>query len=138
MSSGSGEIVRSCLEKLCEEGLNKKALEAAINTMEFKYREADFGGYPKGLIYSIDCFDSWLYRDDQPFDYLVQLEDYRQLREKIGSGYFENLIRTYILENAHASFVTVGPRRGPAQEAEAKTAKQLADWKQLSQYGSDR
>ncbi len=124
------EIVRSCLEKLCEEGLNKKALEAAINTMEFKYREADFGGYPKGLIYSIDCFDSWLYRDDQPFDYLVQLEDYRQLREKIGSGYFENLIRTYILENAHASFVTVGPRRGLAQEAEAKTAKQLADWKQ--------
>ncbi len=123
------EVVRSCLERLCAEGLNEKTLEASINTMEFKYREADFGGYPKGLIYSIDCFDSWLYRDDQPFDYLVQLEDYRLLREKIGTGYFEELIRTYILENPHASFVTVVPRKGLVQEAEAKTAARLEEWK---------
>ena len=123
------EMIRTCLQKLCEEGLNQKALEAAINTMEFKYREADFGGYPKGLIYSIDCFDSWLYRDDQPFDYLLQLADYQFLREQIGSGYYEKLIRTYILENPHASFVTLTPERGLAQEAEAKTAKRLQEWK---------
>ena len=123
------ETVRACLEKLCEEGLNAKALEAAVNTMEFKYREADFGGYPKGLIYSIDCFDSWLYRDDQPFDYLLQLEDFQYLREQIGTGYFENLIRTYILENPHASFVTVTPQRGLAQRTEADIAKKLDDLK---------
>ena len=119
------ETVRSCLTRLCEEGLNEKALEAAVNTMEFKYREADFGGYPKGLIYAIDCFDSWLYRDDQPFDYLVQLADYQYLRKQIGTGYFENLIRTYILENPHASFVTVTPKKGLAQEAEEKVAQKL-------------
>ena len=123
------ETIRSCLEKLCEEGLNEKALEAAINTMEFKYREADFGGYPKGLIYAIDCFDSWLYSDDQPFDYLLQLKDYAFLRKQIGTGYFEELIRTYILNNPHTSFVTVTPCRGLAQEAEAKTAQRLAEWK---------
>ena len=122
--------IRSCLETLCREGLNEKALEAAVNTMEFKYREADFGGYPKGLIYAIDCFDSWLYHDDQPFDYLLQLEDYRFLRDQIGTGYFENLIRQYILENAHASFVTVTPVRGLARKAEAETAARLAAWKE--------
>ena len=121
--------VRTCLEKLCEDGLNEKALEAAVNTMEFKYREADFGGYPKGLIYSIDCFDSWLYRDDQPFDYLLQLSDFQFLREQIGTGYFENLIRTYILENPHASFVTVTPERGLAQRTEAEIAKKLDELK---------
>lgn len=124
-----GAIVRECLEKLCSEGLNQKALEAAVNTMEFKFREADFGGYPKGLFYSIDSFDSWLYRDDQPFDYLLQLEDYEFLRQKIGTGYYEDLIRTYILENPHASFVTVTPQRGLAQEAEAKIGKKLEEWK---------
>ncbi len=123
------EIVVSCLERLCREGLNAKALEAALNTMEFKYREADFGGYPKGLIYSIDCFDSWLYCDEKPFDYLTQLADYAFLREKIGTGYYEELVRTYILDNPHASFVTVAPQRGLAQEAEAKTAQKLAEWK---------
>ena len=130
--------VTECLEKLCREGLNEKALEAAVNTMEFKYREADFGGYPKGLIYAIDCFDSWLYRDDRPFDYLLQLDVYKTLREKIGTGYFEDLIRTYILDNPHASFVTVGPQRGLAQEMEAKTAQRLAQWKEtLSQEQID-
>ncbi len=124
------ETARACLEKLCEEGLNKKALEAAVNTMEFKYREADFGGYPKGLFYSIDSFDSWLYSDAQAFDYLLQLADYKFLREQIGTDYFEDLIRTYILNNNHASFVTVGPQKGLAQEAEAKTAARLQEWKQ--------
>ena len=124
------DTIVSCLEELCEKGLNEKALEAAVNTMEFKYREADFGGYPKGLIYAIDCFDSWLYRDDQPFDYLLQLADYRFLREKIGTGYYEELIRTYILKNPHASFVTIVPKRGLAQEADARIAADLQAWKE--------
>ncbi len=124
------DTVRSCLEKLCEEGLNPKALEAAVNTMEFRYREADFGGYPKGLFYGIDCMDSWLYSDAQPFDYLIQLDDYAFLREQIGTGYYENLIRTYILDNPHASFVTVGPQRGLAQEMDERTAQKLQAWKE--------
>ncbi len=124
------ETVRITLEKLCEEGLNKKALEAAINSMEFRFREADFGGFPKGLFYGIDCMDSWLYQDDQPFDYLLQLADYAYLREQIGTGYYENLVRTYILDNPHASFVTVGPQRGLAQEMDAKTARKLQEWKE--------
>ena len=45
-------LIRETLTKLADEGLNPKSLEAAINSMEFKYREADFGGYPKGLFYS--------------------------------------------------------------------------------------
>ena len=52
-------LIRETLTKLADEGLNPKSLEAAINSMEFKYREADFGGYPKGLFYSIDVLDSW-------------------------------------------------------------------------------
>ena len=124
------EVVRTTLEKLCEEGLNPKAVEAAVNTMEFRYREADYGGYPKGLIYSIDVFDSWLYRDDQPFDYLVQLDDYRFLREQIGTGYYEKLIRTYILENPHASLLTAVPKKGIVRESETAAAEKLAAFKE--------
>ena len=29
--------------------------------MEFKFREADFGAYPKGLMYGLQCLDSWIY-----------------------------------------------------------------------------
>ena len=34
-------------------GLNKKSLLAGINSSEFRYREADFGHFPKGLLYGI-------------------------------------------------------------------------------------
>ena len=119
-------LIRETLTKLAEEGLNPKSLEAAINSMEFKYREADFGGYPKGLFYSIDVLDSWLHREDLPFAYLKQIEDYRFLREQIGTGYYESLIRTYFLENPHASFLISCPARGIVAEAEAAAGEKLA------------
>ena len=120
------ELIRETLTKLADEGLNPKSLEAAINSMEFKYREADFGGYPKGLFYSIDVLDSWLHREDLPFAYLKQIEDYRFLREQIGTGYYESLIRTYFLENPHASFLISCPARGIVAEAEAAAGEKLA------------
>ena len=124
------EVIRETLEKLCREGLNKKALEAAVNSMEFRYREADYGGFPKGLIYSIDAFDSWLYRDDQPFDYVEQLDDYRFLREQIQTGYYEDLIRTYFLDNPHASILTAVPEKGIVKRTEEESAARLAAWKE--------
>ena len=124
------ETIRTTLEKIVQEGLNPKAVEAAVNTMEFRYREADYGGSPKGLIYSIDIFDSWLYRDDQPFDYLVQLDDYKFLRQQIGTGYYENLIRTWILENPHASLLTALPKKGMVRASEAETAQKMASYKE--------
>ena len=132
------KVIRTTLEKLCEEGLNPKAVEAAVNTMEFRYREADYGGYPKGLIYSIDVCDSWLYADDQPFDYLVQLDDYRFLREQIGTGYYEKLIRMYILENPHASYLTAVPKKGIVRESEKAAAEKLAAFKKTLTDGQIR
>lgn len=132
------EVIRETLERLCREGLNEKALEAAVNTMEFRFREADYGGYPKGLIYSIDTFDSWLYRDDQPFDYLLQLDDYRFLRKQIGTGYYEDLIRTWFLNNPHASVLTAVPEKGIVKRAEEETARKLAEWKKTLTDGQIR
>ena len=60
-------VVRETLERLCEQGIDKKALRAAVNYYEFKYREADFGSYPKGLMYGLQALDSWLYDENRPF-----------------------------------------------------------------------
>lgn len=122
-------IIEQTLRKIAQEGLNPKEIEASVNSMEFRYREADFGGYPKGLFYSIDSFDSWLYHDDQPFDYLVQLDDYKFLRDRIGTDYYEKLITEKILGNPHTSFVVLEPSRGLAAETEKKTAEKLAAFK---------
>ena len=53
-------VIEGTLRKLAYEGLDKEAIKAAINVFEFKAREADYGSYPKGLMYGLSSFDSWL------------------------------------------------------------------------------
>ena len=119
-------IIRDTLQKLVDEGLNKKTLEAGINYFEFRFREADYSSYPKGLMYGIDIFDSWLYDDEMPFDHLRALGVYDSLKQKISEGYFEELIRRYLLDNTHAAFVAVVPKKGLAKvREEALKAKLL-------------
>lgn len=123
------EIIETTLAGLAEKGLSDKEIEAAINSMEFRYREADFGGYPKGLIYSINVFDSWLYDEDMPFDYLKMQAVFMTLREKIGTGYYEGLIRERLLGNPHTSYVTMVPERGLTSKAEDQVRQKLASFK---------
>ena len=56
-------VIRKVLQDVITSGIDKKALEAGINCMEFRYREADFSSYPKGLIYGLDILGNWLYDD---------------------------------------------------------------------------
>ena len=88
-------------------------------------READYSSFPKGLMYGIDVFDSWLYDESKPFDQLMRLDIYKKLKEKAGTGYFEDLIRKYLLDNTHASVVVVNPKRGLAAQRDAQLEKKL-------------
>ncbi|MDO4479354.1 MAG: insulinase family protein [Lachnospiraceae bacterium] len=126
-------IIRSEIEKQIAEGIDVKALMAGINYQEFSYREADFGNYPKGLIYGIDVFDTWLYRDDCPFDALCLLDVFAELkaeaektREPGEKGYFEKLLEKYFLNNPHSALVVLSPEKGLAAKAEAELAAKLS------------
>ena len=103
-------IVKGTLRKLADQGINRKSLLAGMNYFEFKYREADYGSAPKGLMYGIDVFDSWLYDENKPFAYLQQLAIYDELKKLAKEGYFENLIQTYQLKKTHTSLVTLVPK----------------------------
>ncbi len=122
-------VIESTLRKLATEGLNQKALLAGINSSEFKFREADFGNYPKGLIYGLQCLDSWLYDEKQPFVYLEALELFRVLKEQAGQGYFEGLLQTYFLGNSHKAVVVVEPEKGLNEKTEQALSHKLAAYK---------
>ena len=123
----------SIIKRVCREqadgGLDHKTLLAAINSTEFKVREADFGSYPKGLLYGLNALDSWLYDEDAPFLHLDTLRVLQELKQDLDSGYFEQLIRTYLLDNPHASIVIVEPKKGLTREREEALKQRLADYK---------
>ena len=123
------EVIRNTLLAEVEKGIDKKSLLAALNFMEFQFREADYGGYPKGLMYGLVVFDTWLYDDGNPFSSLRQLDAFKWLREQIGTGYFENIVREKFLDNPHSAMVILVPAKGLARERELMTEKKLAAYK---------
>lgn len=123
-------IIRKTLEKIVKEGVDKKALEAAINGTEFREREADFGTYPKGLMLGFKTFKTWLYDDAMPYDSLRYEEAYQFLKEQLQTDYYENLIKTYLLDNPHAILVEMVPEPGLALKEEAETKEKLKKYKE--------
>lgn len=124
------KVIEDTLQKIVNEKIDKKALEAGINYHEFRYHEADFGSYPKGLMYGLQIFDSWLYDDEKPFMHVEALETFKFLKKQIETGYFEELIQKYLLDNQHGSIIVVCPKKGLATEKEQKLTEQLKAYKE--------
>lgn len=122
-------IIENTLKEVVKTGINKEALLAEINSSEFKFREADFGQFPKGLLFGLNCLDSWLFDDMKPFIHLECLDTFAKLRRAVDTDYFEKLIQEYLLDNTHGSSVIVKPKRGLGNEREEALAKELSDYK---------
>lgn len=122
-------VIERVLREQVKNGLDKKALQAGENYYEFKYREADYGSYPKGLMYGLQAFDSWLYDDAAPFMHIEASETFRRIKDKIGTGYFEELIQKYLLENTHKAMIVVAPEKGLTTLQEQKLQRKLDAYK---------
>ena len=123
------EVLRSALEKCVNEGLKKTTLLATINAQEFRYREADFGRFPKGLMHGINLMSTWLYDDNEPFIYMHANKVYAELKEKVQTDYFEQLIQKYFLDSKHGVLLELVPKAGFNAEKDAALKKKLASYK---------
>ena len=119
------KIIRDTLEKQVEGDLDHEAILAAINVYEFRAREADYGMYPKGLMYGLQSFDSWLY-DGDPTMHLRYNGVFAKLKEEIEKGYFENIIKENILNNPSPVVLTFVPKKGLTTKKEEELKAKLA------------
>ncbi|MCT8976338.1 insulinase family protein [Clostridium sp. CX1] len=121
-------IITETLTKLVKEGIDKKLIEASINIKEFKLREADYHGYPTGLIYSMKAMDSWLY-DEKPWEHLAFENILKKIKTALTTNYFESMIEKYLLNNNHSSVLIVKPAKGLAEKKEADLKKRLEEYR---------
>lgn len=122
-------IVQKTLMELVRKGIDKKLVEAAINHYEFSLREAEYGGFPKGLFYGITfILDSWLY-GGEPEQYLKFNPFFQRIRKALTEPYFEQFIQRNILNNSHCTVVTLKPDQMYAEKKEASLSLRLADLK---------
>ena len=122
-------VIFETLRQQVRDGIDKQALRAGISSLEFRFREADYGQFPKGLLYGIICMDSWLYDEEKPFLHLEALSVYRYLKEQIDTGDFEDLVQKYFLDNPHAALVAAVPKKGLAAERDEALRQKLAAYK---------
>ena len=123
------QVIEDVLKGIIKNGMDKKALEAGINYHEFRYREADFGNYPKGLMYGLWIMDSWLYDDEKPFINIEALDTFEFLKKQMDTGYFEGLIQKYILDNTHGAIVIVKPEQGRTARMDRELDEKLQAYK---------
>lgn len=123
-------VIEDTLKGIVKSGIDKKALEAGINYHEFRFREADFGNYPKGLMYGLQLFDSWLYDETKPFIHMQAIPTFTFLKEQVSTGYFEGLIEKYLLENTHGAIVVIKPEPGRTARLDRELEEKLKAYKE--------
>lgn len=123
------QVIQKELTRIAEEGVPERSLRAEINNAEFRYREADYGGYPKGLMMNMMMFSTWLYDDGKAFEYLRCNDLYAELKKEIGTGYYEELIRKYLLNPEHSTLFIMKPEAGLTGKMEKELKDKLLTYK---------
>lgn len=121
--------VRGILAEIAEKGIDKDVIEASLNQMEFRLREADFGNMPSGLIYCTMAMASWLYGGD-PTLYLEYESALSSIRKKASKGYFEQLIRELFLESKHCAVVKILPDPSYSEEKDAAEKERVRKYRE--------
>jgi presequence protease len=122
-------LIESTLRGLVENGIEEDMIRSAVNSIDFRLRESNFGGFPKGIVYNIQALGSWLY-DENPFTHLRFEKVMRKIKKRMHEGYFEDLIHRYLIDNKHRSILVAVPKAGLAKKLEAKERKVLKSVKQ--------
>ena len=98
------------MENILSSGIDRSSLEGVINLTEFKTREADFGSFPRGMIY-MNAVMEYAILGENPalaFDYDSL---FGALRERLGTGYYESSLKR-ILSGKRATLILMPKARG--------------------------
>ena len=119
------EIIENVLENAVQNGFDDAMLNAGINYLEFRYREADFGSYPKGLIYNLAMLDSWMYDEKQPFIHIDSGKIFDWFKTIDKQEFFKDVVDRYLLKNKNAASVTLIPDTGLDKKRKEQEAARI-------------
>jgi len=113
------KLIIDTLEEVAQAGFSVERIEAAIHRLEFSTREVSGDSYPYALLLLMRLFGPWLHGGD-PLDVLNFSEQLGRLRKDVErGGFFEGLIRKWLLDNTHRVTLVLQPDTdmGARQEA---------------------
>lgn len=114
------QLILETLARLVQDGIDRDMIAAALNTLEFRLREANTGSFPRGLMYLLAALGGWLHGGD-PLAELAYEAPLEQLKQAAAGDdrFFEKLIQRYLLDNRHRTVVLLQPDAAARERAEA-------------------
>ncbi|MCS7087820.1 MAG: insulinase family protein [Thermoflexales bacterium] len=120
-------LILDTLRDLAAHGFDPEQVEASLNTIEFRLREANFGSFPRGIAYLTAALRTWTYGGD-PLAMLAFEAPLNALKQKLdacGQSIFTDLIQRFFLENPHRTTVILLPDPNVRAEREAAERARL-------------
>lgn len=121
------ELIEKTLAGLATNGIDPDTIAASLNTVEFRLRENNTGGFPRGVSVMLRALRFWLY-DYDPIAPLAFEEPLSAIKARLDAGekVFEDLIQTHFVGNKHKSRVLLIPDTELNQRDEASEREKLA------------
>lgn len=120
------QLVLDTLQKVADEGLDQRSIEAQLHQLELSQREITGDGMPFGLQLILGGLSAAVHRGD-PVSVLNIDPVLAQLRQAVKDpGFIPGLIREWLLDNPHRVRVTLRPDNQLAARRDAAEARRLA------------
>jgi hypothetical protein len=120
------EIVLTVMKEQMEKGIDRNAVEAYVNRIEFMLREGDDS--QKGLSAMLGSYIDWMFTGD-PYSGLQWEQQLIDAKKAIEAGYLEQIIADAFLNNNFGLLLVMEPKPGLEKEIVAATEKKLAEYK---------
>lgn len=119
------KVVDDTLQSIVEKGFDGELLDSISKVYDLSNRmlKGDFA-----LSYNMLIMRSWLYGGD-PTAYLNMNSDMIDIKNKLKTGYMEELIKKYLVDNKHSSLVVLKPVQGLDEKKESELKAKLAGYK---------
>ena len=114
-------LIKDEAVKEFEKGIDRKALIASENLMEFRLLEPD---EPQGLDHCLSVTGSWMYGGD-PIQYMEYKEDFAKVRSMIDNGEMEQLLKELIIDNDSWCIVHAVPSYTLGEEERAQEKERV-------------
>jgi hypothetical protein len=103
-------LIFDTLETLVRDGIDPNTVAASLNTVEFRLRENNTGAYPVGIALMRRVLTTWIH-DEDPFKLLAFESPLYAMKSRLAADhrYFEKLIQTHFLDNAHRTILRLTP-----------------------------
>ncbi|MBU2055254.1 MAG: insulinase family protein [Proteobacteria bacterium] len=120
-------LILDTLKKTAEDGFDRKLIEGTLHQVEFHGREMVRSSYPYGIVLLGRAYHAWLYGGD-PLRELNFPRTIREIRRKwdANPALFQEVVRSWLLENPHRLLSVVEPSRTFQKEREQADRERMA------------